>query len=92
MSNTVNDTSSKGKPKDPGWDHCHYVDPKNRQLGIKCNYCDKVTKGGVSRAKEHLVGGYRNVHACKNAPGIVKEELKKLLDAAKTKRILDNAP
>ncbi|KAL3644476.1 hypothetical protein CASFOL_009656 [Castilleja foliolosa] len=47
MSNV--DDSNKGNKKDPGWDHGHLIDPNNPK---QCNYCSKVTKGGISRHKE----------------------------------------
>ena len=40
-----------------------------------CNFCGKVTKGGITRAKEHLMAKPGNVAACANCPIEVTEEL-----------------
>ncbi|KAL4586316.1 hypothetical protein LXL04_010952 [Taraxacum kok-saghyz] len=50
-------------------------DPKNRN-NFTCNFCFKVTKGGASRMKQHLVGGFRNATKCKNCPEHVRKEIK----------------
>ncbi|CAL9234761.1 unnamed protein product [Arabidopsis halleri] len=41
-----------------------------------CIYCKKVTNGGVQRAKQHIVGGFRNVTQCYLVPPNVREEIK----------------
>ncbi|CAL9111177.1 unnamed protein product, partial [Musa textilis] len=38
-------------------------------------FCDKTTKCGIFRAKQHLVGNFKNTTACKKCPLEVKEEL-----------------
>ena len=43
---------------------------------IVCNYCGKIIKRGITRAKEHLVGKLGNVASCKKTPAGVVEELK----------------
>lgn len=60
---------------DPAWKYHHLLDPANTNK-MKCNFCNKVTNGGVSRAKKHLVGGYRDVTACPKCPADVKEEIR----------------
>ncbi|TYK04958.1 hypothetical protein E5676_scaffold143G001770 [Cucumis melo var. makuwa] len=42
-----------------------------------------VTKGGVYRLKQHLVGGYRNATACRKCPDHVKEEIKDYMSKKK---------
>ncbi|WOL01868.1 repressor of RNA polymerase III transcription MAF1 [Canna indica] len=83
----------RGK-KDPGWDHDTLVNPGKATDGIKCNYCGKVTKGGISRHKEQLVGGYRNATACKKkVPEYVKVEMKEHMEAKKkVKNAMDSVP
>ncbi|CAH1447076.1 unnamed protein product [Lactuca virosa] len=39
-----------------------------------CNFCSKVTKGGASRMKEHLAGGFTNVLACQKCPDHIRKE------------------
>lgn len=36
--------------------------------------CDKITNGGVQRAKQQLVGSYRNVSLCPRVPDHMMEE------------------
>jgi len=62
---------------DPGWKHCRPMDESNLNT-IICNYCGKVMKGGVTRAKEHLMAKKGNVTACTKTLKNVREELWKL--------------
>jgi len=62
---------------DTSWKHCHLMDESNLNTTI-CNYSGKVMKGGVTRAKEHLMIMKNNVVACTKTPKNVKEELRKL--------------
>ena len=39
---------------DPGWKHCHPIDESNLNTNV-CNYCGKVMKEGITKAKEHLI-------------------------------------
>ncbi|CAF2043845.1 unnamed protein product, partial [Brassica napus] len=41
----------------------------------KCIFCMKVTNGGISRLKHHLVGGNTSVTVCPNCPEHVRAEL-----------------
>jgi len=50
------------------------MDESNLNTTI-CNYCGKVMKGGVTRAKEHLMAKKGNVAACTKTPKNVREEL-----------------
>ena len=38
-------------------------------------FCDKVTKWGIYRHKQHLVGGYKNAKKCRKCSEHVKEEM-----------------
>jgi len=62
---------------DPSWKHCHPMDESNLNTTV-CNYYGKVMKGGVTRAKEHLMGKKDNVAPCTKTPQNVREELWKL--------------
>jgi len=42
---------------------------------IVCNYCGKIMKGGVTRAKKHLMVKKDNVATCTKTPKNVREEL-----------------
>ena len=49
--------------KDPGWKYARL--PNEQDLNtIICIFCGKVTKGGIYRHKQHLVGGHRNAKKC----------------------------
>jgi len=85
-------TSIRGK-KDPGWNHGTLVNLNKPIDRIKCNYCSKITKGGISRLKEYLVGGFRNATACKHVSECVKVEMKELIETKKqAKFVMDSVP
>ena len=69
--------------KDPAWAYCTLTDPKNKN-SVTCKFCGKVTSGGITRAKQHLAGGFRNTTACQSCPAHVREEIKKLVDEKKS--------
>ncbi|KAH1228074.1 hypothetical protein GmHk_10G028150 [Glycine max] len=51
---------------------------------IVCNFCEKITKGGIIRAKQHLIGKSDNIVACKKTPPNVVEELKEYMTTKKS--------
>ncbi|KAL6554980.1 hypothetical protein OROGR_006238 [Orobanche gracilis] len=61
------------KEVDPGWSHGKLVDDKHPGAGIRCNYCSKVTRGGITRHKHHLAGDNRDVAKCIKVPEFVKQ-------------------
>ncbi|KAL0923237.1 hypothetical protein M5K25_007284 [Dendrobium thyrsiflorum] len=64
--------------RDPSWKYNVQVDiggAEKTYVYLKCNFCDKVVKGGVTRMKEHLSGSHKNVAPCANVPDKVKEEI-----------------
>jgi len=71
------DTSRTSHGSDPSWKHCHLMDESNFNT-IVGNYCGKVMKEGVTRAKEHLIAKKGNVIACTKTPKNKREELRKL--------------
>ncbi|KAK8647580.1 hypothetical protein V6N13_121311 [Hibiscus sabdariffa] len=50
-------------------------DPTNRN-NFTGDFCGKVSRGGVYRMKQHLLGGFKNVLDCLECPEHVKEEIK----------------
>ncbi|XP_059659240.1 uncharacterized protein LOC132306061 [Cornus florida] len=74
--------------KDPAWNYCHLQNPQDRNA--TCNFCEKVMKGGIYRAKQHIVGGYRNVQACKKCPEHVKEEIREYMSKKKEEKEYTN--
>ena len=53
--------------KDPGWKYPMLPNEEDLNTFI-CIFCDKVTKGGIYRHKQHLVGGHRNANRCTKCP------------------------
>ena len=56
--------SSPSGKQDPSWKYVQVVNPNNIN-NLKCNFCDRVTKGGILRAKQHIVGGFSNATVCR---------------------------
>ncbi|KAG7533363.1 hypothetical protein ISN45_Aa08g009970 [Arabidopsis thaliana x Arabidopsis arenosa] len=54
----------------------HAVPVSGKYGSWTCIYCKKVTNGGVQRANQHIVGGFRNVTQCSLVPPNVREEIK----------------
>lgn len=60
MSTASAATSARVKlSKDPGWDYGQPL-PGDKNA-VNCDFCKIVTKGGINRHKQHLVGGFKNV-------------------------------
>ncbi|KAK8498006.1 hypothetical protein V6N12_001364 [Hibiscus sabdariffa] len=76
----------EGAPsKDIGW---HFGDPVPNARGhVICKLCGKVTKGGITRFKEHIAHKGDEVSACPNVTGIIRESMMKLLQEAKEKKL-----
>ncbi|XP_059658609.1 uncharacterized protein LOC132304927 [Cornus florida] len=76
---------SDGSRKDPAWNYSHLENP-NDTNAVTCNFCAKVTKGDIYRAKQHLAGGYRNVSACTRCLSSVREEIKEYMSKKKEEK------
>ncbi|PWA84407.1 hypothetical protein CTI12_AA036400 [Artemisia annua] len=72
-------SSTRNNNKDPGRNY-GIQDPKIKN-NFTCKFCSKVTKGGVSRLKQHLVGGFSAVTVCPDCPEHVRDELRSYMDA-----------
>lgn len=57
----------------------------NMKSTLMCIFCDKVTKGGLYRSKQHLVGGYKNVNKHTKCLEHVREEIKDYASTQKSK-------
>nr|KYP47371.1 hypothetical protein KK1_030985 [Cajanus cajan] len=61
-----------------------------------CNYCQKIMKGGITRAKQHLMGKKGNVAPCQSVPQEVKDELwaleknKKMKESESCQKIMED--
>ncbi|KAI0523025.1 hypothetical protein KFK09_005415 [Dendrobium nobile] len=70
--------ASASMRRDPSWKYSVQVDiggGEKSYVYLKCNFCEKVVKGGVTRMKEHLSCSHKNVAPCANVPEKVKEEI-----------------
>ena len=84
-SETQVDYGANGR-RDLEWKYVHLVNEKDLNI-IICIFCDKVTKGGIYKHKQHLVGGYRNVKKCIKCPEHVREEMEEYMSSQeKSKR------
>uniref|UniRef100_A0A0R0H3S6 BED-type domain-containing protein n=1 Tax=Glycine max TaxID=3847 RepID=A0A0R0H3S6_SOYBN len=69
-------SATRKNKADPGWKYCHSLVEGDTNT-IVCNFCGKITKGGITRAKQHLIGKSGNVAACKKTPPNTKCGTKK---------------
>ena len=60
--------------KYPGWKYARLTNVKDLNT-IICIFCDKVTKGGIYRHKQHLVGGHRNAKKYTKCSIHVRQEM-----------------
>lgn len=67
---------SKGNQRDFGQKYNHLKDP-NDTTRVACNFCGKTT-GRINRAKQHMIGNFRNASKCTKCPQKIREELTKL--------------
>ncbi|GMP40516.1 hypothetical protein CsSME_00010938 [Camellia sinensis var. sinensis] len=77
--------TSESNRKDPVWQYAHLVEEINLNK-FECNFCGKVSNGGVYQVKQHLAGGYRNVTACPKCPTHVREEIREFMSKKKTEK------
>jgi len=77
-SNAATVTATRKNKTGPGWKYCHPLVDEDTNT-IVCNFCEKITKGGITRAKEHLIGKSGNVESCQKTPPNVVKELKEYM-------------
>ncbi|RLM69691.1 uncharacterized protein C2845_PM17G09330 [Panicum miliaceum] len=90
-SNAASNTDPKTDPNrklaksnDPGWKYGFWPTIGNRDV-VQCCLCDRRITGGITRLKEHLVGGYGDVQKCVKTTTTIAREMQ---DAMKKKRPL----
>uniref|UniRef100_A0A0R0K6W7 BED-type domain-containing protein n=1 Tax=Glycine max TaxID=3847 RepID=A0A0R0K6W7_SOYBN len=76
-------SATRKNKADPGWKYCHSLVEGDTNT-IVCNFCGKITKGGITRAKQHLIRKSGNVAACKKTPPNVVEVLKEYMATKKS--------
>ncbi|XP_020229380.1 uncharacterized protein LOC109810351 [Cajanus cajan] len=88
-------SSNSVKRTDIGWKHCHPTKKNDTNENV-CNYCKKIMKGGITRAKQHLMGKKGNVAPCQSVPQEVKDELwtleknKKMKESESCQRVMED--
>lgn len=83
--------SESSAKKDHGWKYVYLLKPPSTN-DLVSNFCDKVTKGGIYRAKQHLVGEHQNASMCKKCPAHVHEELPEYMRKKTAIQELDKGP
>ena len=73
-SSTSSTLSNLNAKKNSGWKYVCMLNPPNAN-DLVCNFCEKITRGGICRAKHHIVGGHRNAKICPKCPAHVREEI-----------------
>ncbi|KAL0917781.1 hypothetical protein M5K25_012869 [Dendrobium thyrsiflorum] len=79
--------------RDPSWKYSVQVDiggGEKTYVYLKCNFCDKVVKGGVTRMNEHLSDSHKNVAPCANVPDKVKKEISAYMKKSTTAKHLQH--
>ncbi|CAN1857630.1 hypothetical protein LINPERHAP1_LOCUS42562 [Linum perenne] len=85
---TINESVNalKRKSGDIGWQYGTLTDPLNKDK-VKCNFCDKVSMGGVYRLKQHISGYGNSVKTCAKAPPEAVQACRKTFEeTAKNKK------
>ena len=75
---------SKPEDKDIGWSFCTKITDDGRVL--KCNFCDKVIRGGITCLKEHLAHKRGNVAPSTNVSAPVQRDMASVLKEYKDKK------
>ena len=78
-------TTCGSERKDSGWKYAWLPNEKDLNT-IICIFCDKVTKGGIYRRKQHLVGGHRNAKKCMKCSVHVRQEMENYMNEKKNKK------
>ncbi|CAN1837861.1 hypothetical protein LINPERHAP1_LOCUS35228 [Linum perenne] len=74
------------KSDDIGWQYGTLADPLNNNDKVKCNFCDKVSMGGVYRLKQHISGSGSSVKTCTKAPPEAVQACRKTFEETAKKK------
>ena len=74
--------SNNRRRKDPRWKYNYLANVEDKNV-VTCLFCNKVTKGGIHRAKQHQVGNFKNSTKCLKCPDHVREELAQYMEEKK---------
>ncbi|KAK6784794.1 hypothetical protein RDI58_018249 [Solanum bulbocastanum] len=61
------------KKRDIGWNYGTQGATKD---SVNCNFYGSTFNGGITRHKQHLVGGFKNVKQCITCPSAIREEVR----------------
>ncbi|KAL5854361.1 hypothetical protein ACOSQ3_004185 [Xanthoceras sorbifolium] len=65
--------------KDPAWKYGVEVETEWTTQHIRCNFCENIIKGGVTRMRQHLSGDHPTFPACTMVPAEVRDEIKRYM-------------
>ncbi|VFQ76102.1 unnamed protein product [Cuscuta campestris] len=60
------------------WEHCTKLKP-NSSNDLVCNFCGRISNGGIRRFKQHLIRGHRNTVECPTVLEGLKTSLRDLV-------------
>ncbi|KAG5630974.1 hypothetical protein H5410_002691 [Solanum commersonii] len=69
----LNSMADDSKKRDIGWNYSTQGATKD---SVNCNFCGSTFNGGITRHKQHLVGGFKNVKQCTACPSEIREEVR----------------
>ncbi|CAN1829507.1 hypothetical protein LINPERHAP1_LOCUS32514 [Linum perenne] len=75
----------KRKSGDIGWQYGTLADPLNKDK-VKCNFCYKVSMGGVYHLKQHISGYGNSVKTCNKAPPEALQACRKTFEETTKKK------
>ncbi|XP_062212037.1 uncharacterized protein LOC133913009 isoform X2 [Phragmites australis] len=78
-----------GRSNDPGWKYAFWPTIGNRDL-LQCCLCDRTVTRGITRLKEHLVGGYGDIMKCAKTASAIAQEMQAALKGKKRPLLLDD--
>ena len=58
----------------------------NNRKSVTCDFCGKVTTGGITRAKRHQMGVRGDVNSCKRIPPEIKKLIKEAFEKKKAEK------
>ncbi|KAK4733910.1 hypothetical protein R3W88_008171 [Solanum pinnatisectum] len=65
--------SDASKKRDIGW---NYGTQGSTKDSAKCVFCGGTFNGGITRHKQHLMGGYKNVKQCTSCSSEIRDEIR----------------
>ncbi|KAK1419670.1 hypothetical protein QVD17_28923 [Tagetes erecta] len=82
MTSKVDSSSIQSTESDPIWEYAFWEEDDR----FTCLFCDKLFKGEIMEAKQHQLGGFRNVKACSLCPQEHKDKIKAFMVKQKSKK------